>query len=86
MVVSLGVNPAPPDDPRVVRLFRGLARAGLVAVLVEQQALNEDRLTAAAPETIVRAVERVRVLPAVRDGRLGLLGFSVGASLVEIAA
>lgn len=86
LVVSLGVNPAPPDDPRVVRLFRGLARAGLVAVLVEQQALNEDRLTAAAPETIVRAVERVRVLPAVRDGRLGLLGFSVGASLVEIAA
>lgn len=86
LVVSLGVNPAPPDDPRVVRLFRGLARAGLVAVLVEQQALNEDRLTTAAPDVLVRAVERVRVLPAVRGGRLGFMGFSVGASLVEIAA
>jgi hypothetical protein len=86
LVVSLGVNPAPPDDPRVVRLFRGLARAGLVAVLVEQQALNEDRLTTAAPDVLVRAVERVRVLPAVRGERLGLMGFSVGASLVEIAA
>jgi hypothetical protein len=86
LVVSLGVNPAPPDDPRVTRLFRGLARAGLVAVLVEQQALNEDRLTSAAPAAIVRAVERVRALPSVRDGRVGLLGFSVGAALVEIAA
>jgi hypothetical protein len=86
LVVSLGVNPAPPNDPRVVRLFRGLAGAGLVAVLVEQQALNEDRLTPAAPDVIVRAVERVRALPAVRDGRIGLLGFSVGASLAEIAA
>ncbi len=86
LVVSLGVNPAPPDDPRVTRLFRGLARAGLVAVLVEQQALNEDRLTPPAAEAIARAVERVRALPSVRDRRVGLLGFSVGAALVEIAA
>lgn len=86
LVVSLGVNPAPPDDPRVVRLFRGLAHAGIVAVLVESAALDEDRITPAAPDLIVRAFERVASSPSVHDGRVGLLGFSVGAALIELAA
>jgi hypothetical protein len=86
LVVSLGVNPAPPDDPRVVRLFEGLARVGLIAVLVESAALNDDRITPAAPELIADAFEWVEGSLPVRDGRIGLLGFSVGGSLVEMAA
>lgn len=86
LVVSLGVNPAPPDDPRVVRLFRGLAGVGLVAVLVESADLNEDRITPAAPDLIVHAVEHMATSRWVRDGRVGLLGFSVGAAMVELAA
>jgi hypothetical protein len=86
LVVSLGVDPAPPDDRRVVRLFRGLARAGLVAVLVQSAALDQDRLTPAAPDLIVRAFRWTAAAPAVREGRVGLMGFSVGAALVEIAA
>ena len=86
LIVSLGVNPAPPDDRRVVRLMGGLARSGLVVVLVESLALNEDRLTPAAPGLMVDAYERTVALPHVRDGRAGLFGFSVGAALVEMAA
>ena len=86
LIVSLGVNPAPPDDPRVMRLMRGLARSGLIVVLVESLALNEDRLTPAAPGMIVDAYERTVALPQVDGGRAGLFGFSVGAALVEMAA
>ena len=42
LVLSLGLDPAPPDDPRVVRLLSGLGRAGYVAILVESEALDHD--------------------------------------------
>jgi hypothetical protein len=86
LVLSLGVNPAPPDDPRVVRLMSGLARSGLVAVLVQSAALDNDLITAEAPELIVRAFERTAARPDVRAGHVGLVGFSVGAGLVSVAA
>lgn len=86
LIVSLGVDPAPPDDPRVVRLFRGIAHAGIVAVLVESSALDQDRLSPAAPDLIVRGFEQTAARPDVEDGHIGLVGFSVGAALVELAA
>jgi hypothetical protein len=55
-------------------------------VLVESAALTDDRITPAAPELIVRTVAQVAGWPAVRDGRVGLFGFSVGAAMVELAA
>src|SRR5262245_44785135 len=55
LIVSLGVNPAAPDDPRVVLLLSGLARAGLVAVLVQSTALDQSQITAEAPDLLVRA-------------------------------
>jgi acetyl esterase/lipase len=86
LILSLGVNPAPPDDPRVVRLMGGLARAGLVAVLVQSSALDDDLITAEAPELLVRAFERVASRPDVKPERIGFAGFSVGAGLVSVAA
>jgi acetyl esterase/lipase len=86
LIVSLGVNPAPPDDPRVVRLLSGLARAGLVVVLVQSTALDQNLITAEAPDLLVRAFERVAADPGVRADRVGFAGFSVGAGLVSVAA
>jgi dienelactone hydrolase len=86
LLLSLGVNPAPPDDRRVVRLMQGLARAGLVAVLVQSSALDRDLITAEAPELLVQAFERVAARPDVKPDRIGMTGFSVGAGLVSVAA
>jgi dienelactone hydrolase len=86
LVLSLGVNPAPPDDPRVVRLMSGLARSGLVAVLVQSTALDNDLIAAEAPDLIVRAFERTAARPDVEASRIGLVGFSVGSGLVSVAA
>ena len=86
LLLSLGVNPAPPDDPRVVRLMGGLARSGLVAVLVQSAALDNDLITAEAPDLLVRAFERVEARPDVTPDRIGFTGFSVGAGLVSVAA
>jgi hypothetical protein len=86
LLISLGVNPAPPDDPRVIRLMSGLARTGLVAVLVQSSALDDDLITAEAPEILVRAFERIEARPDVIPDRIGFAGFSVGAGLVSVAA
>jgi acetyl esterase/lipase len=86
LIVSLGVNPAPPDDARVVRLLSGLARAGLVVVLLQSTALDQDQIAAEAPDLLVRAFERIAADPGVRADRIGFAGFSVGAGLVSVAA
>lgn len=86
LLISLGVDPAPPDDPRVTRLLDGIARAGLVAVLVQSNALDADLIAPEAPDLLVRAFQRISARPYVRDGRAGFLGFSVGGALVSVAA
>lgn len=86
VIVSLGVNPAPPDDPRVVRLMGGLARTGLVVALVQSSALDNDLITTEAPALLVQAFERLAGRAEVKAERIGFVGFSVGAGLVSVAA
>jgi pimeloyl-ACP methyl ester carboxylesterase len=86
LVLSLGMNPAPPDDPRVVRLMNGLARSGLVAVLVESEALGQDKLFPDLPRALVESVQFVEAQPYVTANHVGLFGFSVGGSLALVAA
>lgn len=86
LVLSLGIDPAPPDDPRVVRLLDGLARSGLVAVLVESEALNQDQLYPDLPRALIEAVQFAEAQTYVRGDRVGLFGFSVGGSLALVAA
>ncbi len=86
LVISLGIGPAPPDDPRVVRLLDGLARDGLVAILVESEALNSDVLAPDLPNALVEGVQYAQSRPDVRAGQVGLFGFSVGGALAIEAA
>lgn len=86
LVISLGLNPAPPDDPRVTRLMDGLARAGLIAVLVQSEAMDNDRLFPDLPTALVEGVEFTMHEEYVRADRVGLFGFSVGGSLALVAA
>ncbi len=86
LVLSLGLDPAPPDDVRVVRLLDGLARSGLVAVLIESEALNGDRLAPELPRALVEGVQFAATQPYTRPDRVGLFGFSVGGSLAIVAA
>ena len=86
LVISLGLEPAQPDDPRVVRLLEGFAHAGIVAALVESPALDNGRLDPSAPDLIVRAFQSVRAQPFTDANRIGFLGLSVGGSLVLLAA
>jgi len=86
LVLTLGLGPAPPDDPRVVRLLDGLARTGLVAVLVESETLNLDQLHPDLPQALIEAVQFTAGQGYVRADRVGLFGFSVGGSLALIAA
>ncbi len=86
LVISLGLDPAPPDDPRIVRLLDGLSRSGLVAVLIQSEALDNDRLFPDLPAALVEGVLFAGQQPYVRADRVGLFGFSVGGSLALIAA
>ncbi len=86
LVLSLGLDPAPPDDVRVVRLMDGLARSGLVAVLIESEALNGDRLAPDLPRALVEGVQFAADQPYTRADRVGIFGFSVGGSLAIVAA
>lgn len=87
LVISLGIGPAPPDDPRVVRLLDGLARDGLVAILVESEALNNDTLAPDLPTALIEGVQYAESRSDVRAGHVGLFGFSVGGALaIEAAA
>lgn len=86
LVLSLGLDPAPPDDVRVVRLLDGLARSGLIAVLIESEALNSDHLAPDLPRALVEGVQYTAAQPYTRADRVGMFGFSVGGSLAIVAA
>ncbi len=86
LVISLGIDPAPPDDPRVVRLMDGIARSGIAAVLIESEALNQDQLFPDLPKALIEGVQFIQRQPYVRTDRVGLFGFSIGGSLALTAA
>ena len=86
LVVSLGVAPAGPHDPRVVELADGLARIGVAALVPYSPNLVAGRIE---PEDVAFEVAAFRYLtgrPDVDPERVGMLGICVGASLSMIAA
>ena len=86
IVLLLGADPAPPDDPRVVRLTDGLARLGFAVLLPLSPDLDADRVL---PSEIPRLVDGFEVLgaqPRVEGRRVGFAGLSAGGSLVIVAA
>jgi acetyl esterase/lipase len=86
LVMTLGVHPVDKRDPIVVRLGEALARAGLVVLIVQSDDLIADRILVDEPRNLVAGAEMLLDDPGVDPGRVGLLGFSAGASLAFLAA
>lgn len=85
LILSLGVNPAPPDDPRVMRLGEGLAKLGLTVMLLQSDQLDADIVEPAEIDRMVGAFEWLEQQP-YAGPNIGMSGFSVGASLLTVAA
>jgi pimeloyl-ACP methyl ester carboxylesterase len=74
------------QEPEVQDLARGLARAGYLVLVPDVEGLKEGELTDATVTATVAAARAVAARPDVRDGRVGLVGVSVGATLALLAA
>jgi len=86
VVLALGVHPPPLDDPDIVRVASAMARSGAVVGVPESTALRQTRIPSDEPTHLADAVLAMQALPEVNDERVGLAGFSAGASLALIAA
>ena len=72
--------------PEVRRLAEGLARAGYLVVVPDLPGLRWGEIR---PETVHETAEVARAvseLPAARDGEVGMVGVSTGATLALLAA
>ena len=87
VVVFLGANAAGANDPDVVNLGQALARAGF-AVLYHWSAQlgTHGNIDPAEVDGLVAAYQHLQVQDFVDSERVGLAGFSVGASLALVAA
>jgi len=81
-----GAHPLRRREPIVRRLVEGLARAGYLVVQPDPSGLGEGRVTCDTLDATVAAARAAADLPDVRDGRVALLGASMGAGLVLLAA
>lgn len=86
LVFGNGAVPPGRREPAVKRMATGLARAGYLVYVPDVPGLRTGEIS---PKTASATVSVVRVVadhPDARDGRVGLVGVSVGASLVLLAA
>ena len=86
VLLFLGVNPAGRDDPRVVGLAEGLARAGVIVMVPWSDTMTQKRVTIDETDRLVRAYEFLLSQERVDRSRAGMGGFCVGASFVTVAA
>ena len=70
----------------VQNLARGLARAGYLVVVPDLPGLTTDEITEETVSSTVEAARAVADRPDARDGRVGLIGVSTGATLSLLAA
>ncbi|MDE2836085.1 MAG: hypothetical protein OXL97_01045 [Chloroflexota bacterium] len=87
VVLSLGAVPTGLEDPRVVNLGNALARAGYVAMFHWSPNIGLDAdVHPSEPRKLVRAFEYLAGQDYVDPERVGLGGFSIGASFALVAA
>lgn len=86
VLLFLGVNPAGRDDPRVVNLGQGLARAGFIVLIPWSETMTQLKIDTRELENLVYAFQYLRHLEYVDPERVGMGGFCVGASFVTVAA
>lgn len=73
-------------DPSFVRFAEALARSGAVVMVPESSALRDGEIDPREVEVILQAIDYLRGRPEVDPARIGIMGFSVGGSLVLLAA
>jgi dienelactone hydrolase len=86
VILALGVHPQPVDSPDVVRIASAIARIGVIVGVPDSTALRELRLGPDEPAHLADAVLALSTLREVDHHRVGLAGFSAGASIALIAA
>ena len=87
LVVFLGANAAGADDPDVINLGKALARAGFAVMYYWSPTMGERaQVDAGEIANIVAAFDHLRRQEFVDPDRVGLAGFSVGASFALVAA
>ena len=87
VLLSLGASPFGLEDPNVINLGEALARAGYVAMFHWSPTMGlEARIDPAVPKELVQAFRHLEEQDYVDRERIGLGGFSVGASLALVAA
>jgi dienelactone hydrolase len=72
--------------PEVQRLARGLGRAHFLVVVSELPGLRRGEITLRTLSALVAVARATADRPDVEDGRIGLVGVSVGSSLALVAA
>ena len=72
--------------PHVQDLARGLARAGYLVVVPDLPGLGSDEITGETVSSTLEAARATADRPDTRDGQVGLIGVSTGASLALLAA
>ena len=87
VLIFLGATPHGTDDPEVVKLGWALARTGFAVMFYWSDTMGlEARLAAGEIPNVVAAFEHLARQPYVDPDRIGLAGFSVGASYAMVAA
>ena len=87
VVIFLGANAAGADDPDVVNLGQALARAGFAVMYYWSPTMGERaQVDAGEIANVVTAFDHLRQQDFVDPDRVGLAGFSVGASFALVAA
>ena len=86
VVLALGVHPQPIDHPDITRIARAISRLGVAVGIPDSAALRELRVTPTEPSHLADAVLVLRQWPGVQAARVGLAGFSAGASISLVAA
>lgn len=86
LMLFMGVNPAGPDDERVVNLANSIARTGVVVMIPWSERMINKVVSAEEVDDLVWGFQHMRSLEMVDGDRLGMAGFCVGASLVMVAA
>ncbi len=86
VILALGVHPVAIDDPQIANVASAMARAGVVVGVPDSSALRDLRVTPAEPGHLADAVLALADRPEVDGSRVGLVGFSAGASMALDAA
>ena len=87
VLVFLGANAAGADDPDVINLGQALARAGFAVMYYWSPTMGEQaQIDAGEIANLVSAFRHLREEDYVDPERVGLAGFSVGASFALVAA